>query len=88
MLVHGVCGDQLPQYLNLTGEEIEVYGVDWAALQNDHILRSICARSNDSGSTSWIGNNGPPAHLNEVSLDAPIIPETFSKTDFNQEMSR
>jgi len=89
MLVHGVRGDQLPQDPNLTEEEIEVYGVDWAALQEDHILRSIRARSsNDSGSTSWIGNNGPPAHLNEVSLDAPIIPETFSEADFDQEMSR
>jgi hypothetical protein len=32
MLVHGVRGDQVPQHDNLTEEEIEVYGVDWAAL--------------------------------------------------------
>ena len=90
MLVHGVRGDQLPQDANpsLTEEEIEVYGIDWAALQDDHILRSVRAHSSNEGSTLWVGNNGPPAHLNEVSLDGPIIPETFGVADFDQEMTR
>ncbi len=88
MLVHGVRGDQVPQHENLTEEEIEVYGVDWAALQDDHILRSVRARSSDVGSTSWIGNTGPPSHLNEVSLNAPTIFEMFNMAGFDWEMNR
>ncbi len=88
MLVHGVRGDQLPQNEDLTEEEIEVHGVDWAALQDDHILRSVRDHSTNEGSTSWIGNTGPPSHLNEVPLEEPIIFQTFSIADFNQEMSR
>ena len=42
MLVHGLRGDQLPDFVepHMTDEELEVYGVDWEALQNDHILES------------------------------------------------
>ena len=34
ILVHGLHGDGLPQDENLTDEELEVYGVDWAALRD------------------------------------------------------
>jgi hypothetical protein len=88
MLVHGIRGDQIPQHENLTEEEIEVYGVDWAALQDDHILRSVRACSSDEGSTSWIGNTGPPSNLNEVSLNAPTIFEMFNMAAFDWEMNR
>ena len=33
MLVHGVCGDQLPED-ELHEDELEVYGVDWEGLHN------------------------------------------------------
>ena len=87
MLVHGIRGDQLPQNESLTEEEIEIYGVDWAALRDEHILRSVRAHSSNEESTSWIGRTGPPAHLNEVSLDAPIIFETFNMAEFDQRIN-
>jgi len=55
MLVHGLRGDQLPASVeeHITSEELEVYGVDWEALQNKRVLES--ARQNgqsDTGETS------------------------------------
>ena len=78
MLVHGIRGDRLYDD-DLTADELEVYGVDWAALNDDHIVRSVqtSAPQND-GAASWIGRTGPPDNLNEVSLFSPTAPGTDS----------
>ncbi len=87
MLVHGVRGDQLPQDENLTEEEIEVYGIDWAALQDEQVLHSVHAHNSNEGSTSWIGHTGPPAHLNEVQLEAPITSEIFDTAEMDHRIN-
>ena len=72
MMVHGICGDQLPEEV-MSDEDLEVYGVDWKGLHDEQLLHS--QRQNNSiheGSTSWIGHTGPPQNLNEVSVYAPL----------------
>jgi hypothetical protein len=86
MLVHGLRGDHLsdPAEENLTDEELEVYGVDWEALQNEHILRSAQQNGqSDTGSTSWIRQVGPPGNLNEVPLFPPNTPSITDTSDFD-----
>ena len=71
MMVHGVHGDQLPEEV-ITEEEMEVYGVDWEGLNHDRLLQS--QRENNhiqEGLSSWIGQTGPPQHLNEVPVYTP-----------------
>jgi hypothetical protein len=71
MYVHGIRGD-MPED-NMMDEELEVFGVDWEALQDDHILES--RRRNNSeqeGWTSWVGRTGPPETLNEVVVEPPL----------------
>ena len=58
MLVHGLQDDLLiPETEeNMTDEELEVYGIDWEALQNGRILESVHQNDQtESGTTSWIG---------------------------------
>lgn len=78
MLVHGVRGTRLPIPRasatdgDLTQEELEVYGVDWEALNEDRVLQSQQQNNNsEDGFTSWVGREGPPPNLNEVSVDPP-----------------
>ena len=40
MLIHGLQGDRLYDD-DLSPDKLEVYGVDWAALNEDHIVRSV-----------------------------------------------
>ena len=70
MMIHGICGDQLPEEV-MSDEDIEVYGVNWEGLYDDELL--CLQRQNNSpreGSTSWIGQMGPQ-HLNEVPVHTP-----------------
>ena len=70
ILVHGIRGTLLPD--ELSEEELEVYGVDWEGLQDDQLLHSQRINNGTSeGWTSWLGQQGPPAHLNEVSVLPP-----------------
>jgi hypothetical protein len=74
MFVHGIRGAQLPPADNMTLEELEVFGIDWPAFREDRLLQSL--RDNapaQEEASSWIGQTGPPAHLNEVPLDAPDV---------------
>ncbi|KAJ6501015.1 hypothetical protein DFH09DRAFT_1252122 [Mycena vulgaris] len=74
MLVNGVRGNQLPAEKNLSEEELEVYGIDWAGLRDDTLLAS--QRENNpmsEGATSWIGRVGPPPLSNLSSDDDCII---------------
>ena len=65
-------------------DELEVYGVDWAALNDDHIVCSVqaSAQKND-GASSWIGHTGPPENLNEVPLFSPTAPDTDGFAGFD-----
>ncbi|KAJ7020748.1 hypothetical protein C8F04DRAFT_973698 [Mycena alexandri] len=74
MLVNGVRGNQLPPEEEMDEEELEVYGIDWAGLQDDTLLAS--QRANNSmgeGATSWVGRVGPPplADLSSVVVEPP-----------------
>ena len=72
MLVHGIWGDQLPNEEELSTEELEVYGMDWEGLCKDELLRA--QRQNnpvDEEGSTWVGQSGPPAHLNKVSVESP-----------------
>jgi len=63
MLVHGVRGESLGDMMS--NEELEVYGIDWAALQDDDIRQSHLIQNGiQEGETSWIGHTGPPPALN------------------------
>jgi hypothetical protein len=74
MFVHGVRGDQLPDS-DMTNEELEVFGVDWEALQDEHLLHSQQTNNSDvEGWTSWVGQVGPPANLSEVVVEPPTGP--------------
>ena len=75
MIVHGICGDPLLGK-EMGNEDIEVYGVDWEGLSDDRLLHSQRENnSTDKGSTSWIGQIGPPQNLNEVSVYPPSSDE-------------
>ncbi|KAJ7650340.1 hypothetical protein FB45DRAFT_730216 [Roridomyces roridus] len=72
-LVHGVRGHALEA--ELTVKELEVYGVDWEALNNDSLLESNRTNNtNDTDTSSWVGQVGVPQHLNEVPVEAPSGP--------------
>jgi hypothetical protein len=75
MIVHGVRGDELPDDVVTSEEELEVYGVDWEALQDDTVLQS--QRNNNSDHeewTSWVGRTGPPTNLSDVPVNPPSGP--------------
>ncbi|KAF9470632.1 hypothetical protein BDN70DRAFT_982382 [Pholiota conissans] len=73
MLVHGVRGSDLTEAMS--AEELEEYGIDWEGLQDDRLLHSLQMNNEaHEGATSWIGQPGPPEHLNEVLVDSPHAP--------------
>ena len=73
MLAHGVRGELLTDMMD--HDELEVYGIDWEALQDDDIRQSQLNNNGiQEGGTSWIGNVGPPADLNEVLVISPTSP--------------
>ncbi|KAF8179965.1 hypothetical protein K438DRAFT_1603384 [Mycena galopus ATCC 62051] len=82
MIAHGVRGSHLPvaDLEPMSEEDLEVFGVDWEALHDDHVLESR-EENNDvnEGSTSWLGRRGPPEHLNEITVDPPTGP--FSEAE-------
>ena len=72
MMVYGVHGNLLPEE-EMNNEDIEVYGVNWEALSDNRLLCSQGENnSTNEGSTSWIGQTGPPQHLNEVPVYPPL----------------
>jgi hypothetical protein len=74
MIVHGICGNQLPLE-ELSDDELEVYGVDWEGLRDERLIRSQeTNNSANEGWSSWIGNAGPPNNLNEVEVQPPSGP--------------
>ena len=74
MFVHGIRRAQLPPMDDMTAEELEVFGIDWPAFREERLLQSLQENAPaQEEATSWIGEMGPPAHLNEVPLDAPDV---------------
>jgi len=76
MLVHGIRGSQLQPEEPLSAEELEVFGVDWAALRDERVISSVrnsVPAEREGDGSSWIGQVGPPAHLNEVAVDPPFV---------------
>lgn len=73
MITNGVRGDQLPPEDGMTEEELEVHGIDWEALRDERLLASR-EDNNDrgEGSSSWVGRQGPPAELSEVTVNPPV----------------
>ncbi|KAJ6551615.1 hypothetical protein B0H19DRAFT_950801 [Mycena capillaripes] len=87
MLVHGVRGIdprvRVQEEPIMSEAELEVHGVDWEALHDDALLESRQENNPaDEGSTSWIGRTGPPAQLNEVTVDPPTGP--FSPSEIEE----
>ncbi|KAJ3860989.1 hypothetical protein EV359DRAFT_48079 [Lentinula novae-zelandiae] len=70
MIVNGLRGESLEQ-VAMTDEELEVFGVDWEGLKDEVILRSLRKNYCTEGAGSWLGQQGPPAELNQVVVDPP-----------------
>lgn len=74
MLTNGVRGAGILED-TMSEEELEVYGVDWEGLQEDHLLASLDrGLSRDGETSSWVGQVGPPARLSEVWVESPDSP--------------
>ncbi|KAJ3779775.1 hypothetical protein GGU10DRAFT_397919 [Lentinula aff. detonsa] len=69
MLVHGSRGDSLDHHL--TPDELEVFGVDWDAYEEDAILRHLRSNYANEGNSSWLGHRGPPTELSGVEVSEP-----------------
>ncbi len=67
-------------------DELEAYGIDWEALQDDTIRQSRLNNNGNEGETSWIGNTGPPADLSEVLVHSPNSP--FNEEDAEEMIYR
>ncbi len=81
MLVHGIRGESLTDMMD--HDELEAYGIDWEALQDDSIRQSQLDNNGiQEGETSWIGNIGPPTDLSEVVVQSPSSP--FDAEDAEQ----
>lgn len=87
MMANGFRGDSIGD--SLSDEELETYGIDWAAYHDEQVLRSVRENTTEPAS-SWIGQAGPPPNLNEVPLyspPGPDIPVYHSSTQFLQELA-
>ena len=74
MFTQGVCRTQLPTpiQVDMSEEELEVFGVDWEGLCSDTLLQSREANNpSTEGTGTWLGRNGLPEHLNKVPVEPP-----------------
>jgi hypothetical protein len=88
MITNGLRGDFIGD--SLSDEELEVYGIDWAAYHDEQVLRSVRENAANEPASSWIGQAGPPPNLNEVPLYSPagpVISGTDSTEQFLQEVA-
>lgn len=85
-MANGIRGDFIGDHLSV--EELEVYGIDWAAYRDEQVLRSVRENTTEPAS-SWIGRAGPPPNLNEVPLFSPPGPggEFSASEQFIQELA-
>ena len=82
MITSGIWGDFISE--SMSDEELEVYCIDWAAYHNEQVLRSVREHSVDEPATSWIGQSGPPPHLNEEPFYSPVCPSVDDTEQFEQ----
>lgn len=69
MLVHGIRGDEFDP---IERHDLELYGVDWEALQDDEIAgMRLGSGAVTEGTSSQLGRSGPPENLNEVIVEEP-----------------
>ncbi|KAJ3764789.1 hypothetical protein FB446DRAFT_656121 [Lentinula raphanica] len=74
MLARGLRGDSLDDFA-MSDEELEVFGVDWEALEDRELLRLLRQNyAHEEGFNTWLGRHGPPQHLNQVDVDPPSGP--------------
>lgn len=66
----------------LPDDDIETFGVDWEAYQDNHVRQSLIANDTDTGETSWVRQRGPPNGLSGVELDGPRCP--LSETEIGE----
>ncbi|KAJ7473885.1 hypothetical protein B0H11DRAFT_2429821 [Mycena galericulata] len=81
MHINGVRGNQLPED-QISDEELEVFGIDWAGLRDDTLLQS--QRQNNplgEGATSWNGRVGPPALADLSSVIVEPLPGTLTEDE-------
>ena len=84
MMANGFRGNFISN--SLSDEELEIYGIDWAAYRDEQVLRSVRENTTEPAS-SWIGQAGPPPNLNEVPLYSPPGPDIDSSEQFLQELA-
>jgi hypothetical protein len=84
MMANGIRGDFTSD--SLSDDELEIYGIDWAAYRDEQVLRSVRENATEPAS-SWIGQAGPPPNLNEVPLYSPPGPGIDSSAQFLQELA-
>lgn len=71
MLVYGVRGREI----DLSEDELELYGLDWDAFDDDAIRGSQLQNNPlNEGTSSWIGQRGPPENLSKVIVESPEAP--------------
>ncbi|KAE9389912.1 hypothetical protein BT96DRAFT_834264 [Gymnopus androsaceus JB14] len=80
MLVHSLRGDSLEEHL--TDEELELFGVDWDAYQEDAVLQQLRSNYANESTSSWLRRRGPPPELNEVLVTAPSAVLSQEQVDF------
>lgn len=51
----------------LNDDELQDYGVDWEALQDEVIVASHAANNREPA--TWMGRTGPPENLSEVIVE-------------------
>lgn len=57
----------------LAAEELEMFGVDWEGLREASVLASWQGNNSTAaeGTSSWVGQAGPPPDLSEVIVEEP-----------------
>ncbi|KAJ3744567.1 hypothetical protein EV360DRAFT_57549 [Lentinula raphanica] len=88
MLAHGLRGDALDQF-TMTDEELQVFGVDWEALQDETLLQSLRQNyAHEHERNTWLGQHGPPENLNEVQVEPPLGTMTTAEAQLMTEVLR
>ncbi|KAJ3884750.1 hypothetical protein GG344DRAFT_60180 [Lentinula edodes] len=83
MITNGLRGESLDE-VAMTDEELEVFGLDWEGLRDEALLRSLRRNYSNEGSSSWLGQRGPPPELNQVVVNPPpdlFMPEQLAHMD-------
>ncbi|KAJ3745963.1 hypothetical protein EV360DRAFT_97808 [Lentinula raphanica] len=71
MIAQGLRGDSLDQFA-MSDEELEEFGIDWEGLQDQDLLSSLRQNyAHEQGTNTWLGQHGPPEHLNSVEVEPP-----------------